>query len=258
MNSAIENFRLLRRYTVSAPVDVPTQEIIPEQAETLEDVDRAAKSGALKLTIPRGVDPGIWQRTYETVLAETGDEMMAWLAALGQVRRGQYGMATKSRKDGASVFVDGWSNMFGDPRISDTDRQYYAPDTMFLLEYYPRAPLWYEHGDDSIYGSYPIGWRVAWKVYGYGIWLVHELDQKHPQFNRTLGELDDGLLTYSSDSIWHYVKRGLKPDGKLANWALAGCSLVKHPAELGLGVAVPRIEEPAETETPEAAANPES
>lgn len=247
--SAIETFRRLRGYTVDTTTATP---VSPVEETTHTDVDpaliaapdRAAKSGAVPdLSMPRGVDPTVWQRTYDAVYADTGDEMKAYLAALGQVRRGQYGMATKARKDGQRVLTQAWGIMFGDPKLSDTDHQYFAKDTMFLLDYYPAGvPLFYNHGDDPAYGAMPIGRRVSWSIHEYGIWFVHELDMDHPLINRTLRELDNGELSHSSDSIYHYVVKGLKPDGKLSVWPLAAQSLCKFPAEVGLSAVVPYIE----------------
>lgn len=250
MTTSLETWRKLRGYTVTPAAPVEHQTITPVDTTLVQttsaDVpdERAAKSTpTMRMPKLSGVNLEVWQRTYDQVLADTGDETKAYLAALGQVRRGQYGMATKARKDGLQVYTEGWGLAYGDPRLSDTDHQYFAPDTDFMLEYFPCSPLFYEHGDDPTYGSMPIGKRVSWQVYQYGVWFVHELDMEHPLINRTLKELDNGELSHSSDSIWHYVARGLKPDGKLSVWPAAGQSLVRHPAELGLGVVFPRIEE---------------
>lgn len=250
MTTALETWRKLRGYTVTPVAPVEHQTITPvdttlvqtTSAESVPD-ERAAKSTpTMRMPKLSGVNLEVWQRTYDQVLADTGDETKAYLAALGQVRRGQYGMATKARKEGTEVYVSGWAVMFGDPRITDTDHQYFADDTMFLLDFYKESPLWYDHGDDPAYGSMPIGQRVGYEVYKYGIWLVHKLFMDHPLIIRTLKALDNGELSYSSDSIWHYVRRGLKPDGKLSNWALSGCSLTPTPAELGLGLVFPQVE----------------
>lgn len=242
LKTAIDQWRVLRGYTVSL---VATPDPAPESdpAPEVPAPEDAKKSTDLVIPLLDGPDGDLWQRTYDRVFADTGDQMKAYLAALGMVQRGRMRMATKARKDAGRVLSVGWGIMFGDPRVKDSERQYFAPDTDYFLQYYERAPLWYDHGDDPAYGWDAIGRRSAYQVHEYGIWLEHEMDTSHRLFARTIGEIDDGLLIYTSDSIYHYMQQGLKRDGKLAAWPFAGCSLTKRPAEPGLGVVISKTDD---------------
>lgn len=208
-----------------------------------------AKSGIDIPTMPTFFSPDHekkWRETYLRVLEDTGSEHMAYQAALGVLRRLVRGMNVKSaqamtglhvtsyRSDGL-LLVDGWGAMFGDDEVLDTWGTFFAEDTDFLDRYYPNAPLWYEHGFDDDYGGRPIGMRYAVKRYKFGLRLIHVLHADHPLIERTIQELQSELLAYSSDSIGHYVDRGLQ-GAKMGVWPLAGCSLVKRPAEPGLGL----------------------
>lgn len=177
----------------------------------------------------------LYQRVYERVLADTGDTVKAILAGRGALRRKYQGLAVKQAPEGMTVA--GWAIMFGDSVMKDSANTYFsAKDTEFLLDYYQSAPLFMEHGFNAQYGLMPIGQRVKTQRFEHGIWLEHKLDTSHPLYAKTCGDVNAGKYSYSSDSIEHLVLNGLKPeDGKLSYWALAGCSLVPNPAEIGLG-----------------------
>lgn len=219
-DDALSAFRQLRGYTVQPPAP-------------------AAKSTGLETPALDAPNGELWQRTYDRVFSITGDPVKAYLAALGMVQRGRMRLATKARKDGL-VTIEGWSNLFGDPNFKDLDNQFFDANTNFLLDWFAHSPLWYEHGEDPVYGVHPIGRRIGHQVFPeYGVYLAHELLSEHPQFQRTTSELANGELTYSTDSIYHFVERGYKPQtGQLSVWPLAGASLVRRPAEPGLGVVV--------------------
>jgi hypothetical protein len=77
--------------------------------------------------------------------------------------------------------------------------------------------------------------RTGWQVYDHGIWFTHRLFAEHPLFDRTAALVKEGKLSYSSDSVAHVVMRGETDDGGLKVWPLIGFSLVRNPAEPGLG-----------------------
>lgn len=208
------------------------------------DMDLLNNFNAYKLTVsPEAFKPvlteeeneELFQRKYEEVLADTNDPVKAILAGRGALRRKYQGLAVKQEAEGLTVA--GWAIMFGDPVVKDSAGTYFsAEDTSFLLDYYEQAPLFMEHGFNNAYGLQPIGKRTKTQRFSHGIWLEHKLDKNHPLYLKTCEDVEAGRFSYSSDSIEHLVLNGLMPsDGKLSFWALAGCSLVPNPAEIGLG-----------------------
>lgn len=200
------------------------------------------KSAAGYAVVDATADEGdaLYQRVYERVLADTGDPVKARLAALGMTRRKRLGLAVKSTK--AGYVVAGWAIMFGDPLLRDLDQTYFAnKDTDLALDYYGiGAPLWYEHGVTREYGVDVIGERTMQQVFEHGVWLEHVLYDDHRLYENTRDQVENGMLTYSSDSIAHIVNRRFsEDDGALLAWPLVGCSLTKSPAEPGLGAVIP-------------------
>lgn len=188
-----------------------------------------------------------WLDIYQTVLAQTGDDEKATLAAWGAIRR-QRKLAGRSEAmltvpslrmdmtpEGLPV-VKGWGMLFTDPTHRDSYNTFFNDLTALMTEYYADAPLWYEHGLDIQYQFRPIGKRHQLDIYPFGIWVEHVLWPDHPQFARTRYEIETGQLAYSSDSIAHYYAIWLnKASGHVRAWPLAGFSLVKKPSEYALG-----------------------
>lgn len=177
-----------------------------------------------------------WQSVYDDVYAETADALKAQLAAWGAVHKDRvmryYGMKSAN----GNAVVVGWALLFTAADDPDLDQQYFDQTTVLGLDYYENAPLWMEHGQDPRYGSAPIGRRVVTNVYSRGVWLEHELDAAHPLYDETLKRVERGELSYSTDTIGHYMRNGFDPnDGRLGIWFAAGCSLTDHPAEPALG-----------------------
>lgn len=175
-------------------------------------------------------DEATWLRNFSDYLPRVADLERTMLLADGAVMRANRSLAVKAT--GGKVYVEGWAMLFSDAERLDLQETYFPPDTETLLEYYATAPLFWEHGN----GDMPLGKRSAYKFYpGVGIWLEHELDPSHPRYKQTLADIEAGRLSYSTDSMSHYVEEGFNPqDGELAVWPLAGCSLTRQPAEPGL------------------------
>jgi len=184
----------------------------------------------------------LYIRTYQRVMQETGDEMAARQAAVGAVRRMRLEMPVKAVKWGKDWIVKAWGALFTDSNYPDTDKEYFPRNGRYYLDYFKNAPFWYEHGQDARYGVEPIGQRVHHIVYSTGIYVFHKLDTKHAHFEETVEDLRTGLMCLSSDSLWHFKVRGETIDGGNFVWPMAGWSLVKRPAEPGLGNAL--LEEP--------------
>jgi hypothetical protein len=189
-------------------------------------------------------DEAAYRSAYDAVMEETGDETKARLAGLGAIRRITVGLSLKSYKsaEGSDGYlVRGWSNLYGSPEARDTDRDYFDETTEFLLDYYPKAPLLANHGMKSAimgnYGLRPIGMRSsAEKIGRVGVWKEHELHMDHPFVDRTIGLIEKGVLSYSTDTHPAWRKAGANPNtGHLKFWANIACSLVPLPAEPGLG-----------------------
>jgi hypothetical protein len=189
-------------------------------------------------------DEAAYRSAYDAVMEDTGDEVKARLAGLGAVRRVSVGLSLKSYKSAEGVdgyIVRGWSNLFGTPAVLDTDRNYFDETTEFLLEYYTNAPLTMNHGFKSAivgnYGLRPIGMRThAEKIGRIGVWKEHELHTDHPFFDKTIGFIEKGMLSYSTDTNPMWMKAGLNAEtGHLRFWANIACSLVPLPAEPGVG-----------------------
>jgi HK97 family phage major capsid protein len=179
-----------------------------------------------------------WLAVFNRVLEQTGDEEKALLAAWGAVRKARAAgraMTLEHTVDG-TVLVKGWGMKFTGVDDPDSYGTHFSTLTNLLAEYYQDAPLWYEHGLDLDYGYKPIGKRRVVEIYGFGVWAVHELFTDHPLYERTRREIEAGQLSYSSDSILHYVDQGTNmANGEIRMWPLAGWSLTKQPAEPGLG-----------------------
>jgi 2'-5' RNA ligase len=192
------------------------------------------KFGAKKSLSNSGDDQAIWTQTYETVLAQTKDEVRAEQAATGAAARHYLMPMMKSVAGG--VQIEGWAILFSNAQNKDLQGTYFNEMTRLFLDYYPNAPLWYEHGLDPAYLWRPIGKRINAEVTPHGVYLTHILYADDPQYERTVQEAERGELVYSTDSIPQYVRAGFKPsDSRYGAWPLAGCTLTKQPAEPGLG-----------------------
>jgi HK97 family phage major capsid protein len=180
----------------------------------------------------------VWLATFERVLVQTEDEEKARLAAWGEVRkdRAVAGRSVALRTVDGQPVVVGWGMKFTGMDDPDFYNTYFSTLTELLADYYKDAPLWYEHGLDPDYGWKPIGRRSRVEIYGFGVWAEHTLFPDHPLFARTLREIQSGKLSYSSDSLVHYVEQGLNQvTGEVRVWPLAGWALTQRPAEPGLG-----------------------
>jgi HK97 family phage major capsid protein len=175
-------------------------------------------------------DEATWLRNFSEYLPRVKDFERTMMLADGAVARLNRGLAVKAAN--GKVYVEGWAMLFSDAERLDLQDTYFPPDVETLLEYYKEAPLFWEHGN----GDMPVGRRSSYKLYpGVGIWLEHELDATHPRYKQTLADIEAGRLSYSTDSMSHYVEEGFNPqDGELAVWPLAGASLTRQPAEIGL------------------------
>lgn len=201
------------------------------------EVEKAA------VTVPKimsGADEELYSKTYERVLAATGDDTKAFLAAWGAMKRGMMGLKVNKAADNGPTIVRGWAIMFGDSTVRDTHKTYFDKSTDYMLDYYTDAPLWYEHMRDKHYGLDPIGRRTAVQKHDeFGVWMEHELFEDHPLYAKTASMVEKGELSYSTDSFPNAVYRTFRTDEKYyPMWPMPGCSLVKSPAEPGLGPVV--------------------
>lgn len=169
---------------------------------------------------------------YNDAFDETQDDHKAFLAGYGAINRSRV-MSRKSAS-GAPI-VDGWGILFTDEENLDSWDTFFSELTSLLEEYYQNAPLWIEHGYDPDYGAKPVGKRIHLEVFRRGVWVAHELHPHHSLIDRTVEDVEKGIYSYSSDSIQHYMEQGFRPNGELREWPLAGFSLVRKPAEPGLG-----------------------
>jgi HK97 family phage major capsid protein len=175
-----------------------------------------------------------WLDVFNAVYQQTHSDEKAFAAAWGAITKARQAVKSRTTGDG-KVIVEGWAMLFTDATDKDLHGEYFSRATKLLLEYYQAAPLWGEHGFEE-YDAAPIGRRTNAEIYGYGVWLEHELHQDHPLFDKTREGCENGEFAYSSDSIRHYVQQGFDPsDGRLGVWPFAGCSLTRDPAEPGLG-----------------------
>ncbi len=174
-------------------------------------------------------DPG-WLAAFDEAYAQTGDVEKATLAAWGAVNKKN---ALGIKSENGKALVVGWGMLFTDTSDKDLDGEYFDRLTRTLLDYYPRAPLWMEHGLHPDYGPDPIGYRFTVQVYPRGVWVEHALHEAHPLFARTKANAEAGKYFYSSDTLAHYLE--VEPDGYLSFWPVAGWSLTENPAEPALG-----------------------
>lgn len=90
-------------------------------------------------------------------------------------------------------------------------------------------PICYEHGQDPVYGKEPVGVIQDSYFDDIGLANVAQLDQSHPQYERTLSESLNGELWSSSSSANHMAD--FRDDGSFNKWMMVELSLTKHPAE---------------------------
>lgn len=183
-------------------------------------------------------DRALFTAAYDEAYSQTQDTHKAYLAGWGAVRKDSLmqRLGLKSA-DNERPIVAGWGMLFTDAENPDLDQQFFDENTKLGLEFYRNAPLFWEHGNDPQYGVDPIGQRYNVTVYPRGLWVEHTLFPEHPRFEQTLSAVKSGLVSYSSDSMAHYVREGIDTEtGRLGVWWLSGWSLVSSPAEPSLGV----------------------
>lgn len=177
-------------------------------------------------------------RIYNAVFQQTQDAVKASAAAIGAVTKMRGATPVRSLRSAANgdITAGGWMMKFSDALDRDAYKTFFDTATDLMLEYYPTAPLWMEHGLDNQYGGKPIGKRSAVQIYGFGVWGEHTVYANHPLFDETKQGIENGEFCYSSDSIQHYAEQGFNPaDGRMGLWPFAGCSLTREPAEESLG-----------------------
>lgn len=176
-------------------------------------------------------------RVYNTVFQQTQDATKASAAATGAITKMRVtGVKALRSAPNGDIIAGGWSMKFSNPTDKDSYDTFFGLASKLMLEYYPNAPLWMEHGMDNDYGIDPIGMRSAVQIYGFGVWMEHTVYANHPLFDETKQGLEDGEFSYSSDSIGHYVDKGFNEvNGRMDVWPFAGCSLTRSPAEISLG-----------------------
>lgn len=176
-------------------------------------------------------------RVYNMVIQQTTDTAKAAAAAQGAVvKMRMTGVRSMRSAENGDVIIGGWMMKFGNPQDKDSYDTFFSLASKLMLEYYPNAPLWMEHGMDNDYGIDPIGMRSKVEIYGFGVWGEHRVYANHPRFAETKAGLENGEFSYSSDSIGHYVERGYNEvNGRMDVWPFAGCSLTRKPAEISLG-----------------------
>lgn len=176
-------------------------------------------------------------RVYNAVYQQTNDELKSTAAALGAVTKMRMTTVRSMRSaDNGDLIIGGWMMKFGTPQDKDSYDTFFSSASKLMLEYYPNAPLWMEHGMDNDYGVDPIGMRTHVEIYGHGIWGEHRVYANHPRFSETKQGLENSEFSYSSDSIGHYVEKGYNEvNGRMDVWPFAGCSLTRSPAEVSLG-----------------------
>lgn len=193
----------------------------------------------LNITVPPELseqDAALWLRAYTEALAQTQDAELADMAGWGAVRKARVLLWRGGKSAAGNPIIRGWAMLFTDEDSPDVDNTFFDDATRTLLDFYPRAPLWMNHGEDPVYGIDPIGQRTNARVYPRGIVLEHELFSDHPQFSQTTQRIERGELVYSTDTMPRYAIQGFDPDrGYLGVWFAAGCSLTDNPAEPALG-----------------------
>lgn len=186
-------------------------------------------------------EQALYMRVYNQVFGQTQDVAMSTAAAWGGVKKLRTKQVSVMRKaENGDPIIGGWAMNFIRRGSSEADKDFYntffTRATRLLLDYYTTAPLWWEHGEEKRYRDTPIGMRHVTLVYGHGVWLDHRLHQRHALYSETLPAVENGEVSYSTDSIAHYVEEGFnETDGRVDSWPMAGCSLTRHPAETSLG-----------------------
>jgi hypothetical protein len=131
--------------------------------------------------------------------------------------------------------IKGYSVLWGGPKVTDLELEYFTKDTDFwdaTLKDSPR-PLTWDHAQDEDFKAYPIiGKMVEFGEDEIGKWYVAKLDRSHKYRAAIDALIKEGKLGTSSDSAPQYVER--VKTGKatwLKTWPLFAAALTDVPCE---------------------------
>jgi HK97 family phage major capsid protein len=135
--------------------------------------------------------------------------------------------------------VTGLAIRFGSPAERDREGQYFDAQTnLYLDSYIPGAPVWLSHNIDYARSTpdyavvwedpSPIGHMLSYQVTPQGVWVTVQLtlDHEDPRYGPLVEMLLAGEGAYSSDSVRHIVAPRIEEDGHIAEWPVAGLSIV--------------------------------
>lgn len=133
--------------------------------------------------------------------------------------------------------IQGYITLWGSPKITDVEAEYFTPETNFwdanLKNAGYKMPLTWDHAQDKSMTADPrIGTIEQTGDDEIGRWYVAKLDRSH-RYRKAIDKLiNEGKLGTSSDSAPQYVER--QKTGKstwLKTWPLFAAALTDTPAE---------------------------
>lgn len=149
--------------------------------------------------------------------------------------------------------IKGYTFLWGGPKLTDVEVEYFTPDTDFWDKVLGKSarPLTWDHAQDETFKAHPvIGQITDWGDDELGRWYVAKMDRSHKYRKMIDALIEQGVLGTSSDSAPQYIQR--VQTGKstwLKEWAWFASALTDTPAEprmigsleylKSLGVALP-------------------
>ena len=139
------------------------------------------------------------------------------------------GLLSLSIKSIGSDRFGGYAVLWGDEKHKDLQGDYFTAKTEYWLDAYPTLPALYNHGQDSTLKSSIIGMVQTIKPDVNGLWVEAQYNRRSQYVSRIQKMVADGILSWSSGSVGHLVKR--RSNGEITDWPIVEISLTTDPAE---------------------------
>lgn len=240
-SSALAQIAMMAVNEVEEPQDIETlADVMYSLLEfirgEIDEMESSAKEGAVE-------EP----EEVKSIPAEVKSMNMDYVKSIGSLAQD---LAVKYV---ARDEIKGYTFLWGSPKLTDVEIEYFTKDTDFwdgVLGKNPR-PLTWDHAQDETFKAHPvIGQITDWGDDELGRWYVAKMDRSHKYRKMIDALIEKGVLGTSSDSAPQYVNR--VKTGKatwLKEWAWFASALTDTPAEprmigsleylKSLGVALP-------------------
>jgi HK97 family phage major capsid protein len=125
--------------------------------------------------------------------------------------------------------VGGYLVVWGSPNQKDLQGEYFTPGTEFCLEWYPKRPALYHHGQDAKAQATLIGTIDTIEADDIGLWAEAQLTKRNKYADAVRELVAKGALAWSSGTTPGLAVRG--KGGQITRWPIIEGSLTPTPAE---------------------------